>query len=243
MKNINLYAFGRCTVNGAWDFDRSRVLNRLYYVNSGCAVIHNGTNEYQLTVGKFYIIPQCKAFHPIDATDFDHTYFDFYSSKIFCPNKIIEFDGDVLRASSFFEHINSFVNNNENIKPIMEEYLSGFLSLIESKYKELYYISESSLTYALNIIPEEYASITTDSLAKRVNLNKSYFIRLFSSAMGLSPMKYIRAVRVSHGKELIQNGESISNAAELCGYSSPSAFYNAVKSELGVSPSDFKNKH
>lgn len=239
MKNINLYAFGRCTVNGAWDFDHSRILNRLYYVNSGCAVIHNGTNEYQLTDKHFYIIPQCKAFHPVDATDFDHTYFDFYSSKIFRPDKIMEFDGAVLRASSFFEHVNSFIKSKENVKPAAEQYLSGFLSLIESEYKELYYISESSLTNALNVIHDEYATITTDALAKRVNLNKSYFIRLFSSAMGISPMKYIRAVRVSHGKELIKRGESVSTAAEMCGYSSPSAFYNAVKAELGVSPSEF----
>lgn len=241
MKNINLYAFGRCTVNGAWDFDRSRVLNRLYYVNSGCAVIHNGTNEYRLTVGKFYIIPQCKAFHPVDATDFDHTYFDFYSSKIFNPDKIIEFDGSLLCASSFFEHINALILKEENINHIMEEYLSGFLSLIEHEYKELYFVSESSVTFALNIIHNEYTTITTNTLAKKVNLNKSYFIRLFSSTMGISPMKYIRSVKVSHGKELIKSGESISKAAELCGYSSPTAFYNAIKAELGASPSDFKN--
>ncbi len=243
MKNINLYTFGRCTVNGAWDFDRSRILNRLYYVNSGSAIIHNGINEHRLTAGNFYIIPQCKTFRPVNANEFDHTYFDFYSSKVFHPNKIVEFDGSVICASSFFEHLNSFIRTKENIKPIAEQYLSGFLSLIESEYKELYFISESSLTCALNIIHDEYASITTDTLAKRVNINKSYFIRLFSSAMGISPMKYIRAVKVSRGKELIQNGESISMAAELCGYSSPTAFYNAVKAELGISPSDFKNNH
>lgn len=241
MKDINLYTCGRCTVNGKWDFDRSRILNRLYYVNSGSAVIHNGTDEYRLTNGNFYIIPQCKSFQPIDSKDFDHTYFDFYSSRIFRSDRIAEFGGDVLCASSFFEHINPIINN-KNIKPIMEQYLSGFMALIEAKYKELHFVSESSVTYALNIIHSEYADITTDTLAKRINLNKSYFIRLFSSTMGITPMKYIRAVKVSHGKKLIQNGESITRAAELCGYSSPAAFYNAVKSELGISPIDFKKR-
>ena len=242
MNNINLYTYGRSTVEGQWNIDKSRIVNRLYYVNSGTATVLNGTSEHTLTAGNFYIIPQCKEFQPIDAIGFDHTYFDFYSARVFRPDRIISFSGSKFSASAFFEHINSLLDSKprESIKSVMEQYLSGFMSLIESECKELYFISESSLTYAVSLIHSEYQNITTSSLAKKLNLNKSYFIRLFSSSMGMSPMKYIRAVKVAHGKELMRNGKSVSDAAELCGYSSPSAFYNAVKEELGVPPSKLK---
>lgn len=239
MKELSLYTCGRCVVNGQWQIDSSRILNRLYYVNSGSATIFNGISEHRLTSGRFYIIPQCKSFQPIEAVGFDHTYFDFYSSRIFRPNKIIDLEGSILDASSFFKHVNSFINK-ENGKTIAEHYLSGFLALIEAEYDSLYYISDSSITRALNLIHSEYKSVTTKDLAKMLNLNESYFIRLFTSTMGTSPMKYIRAVKVAHAKEFIRNGESITKTAELCGYASPASFYNAVKSELGISPSEFK---
>ena len=55
-------------------------------------------------------------------------------------------------------------------------------------------------------------------------------------------MKYIRTVRVFRGKEIIEQGASVDEAAAKCGYSSPSAFYNAVMAELHISPSAFKKK-
>ena len=42
MKEVELYAFGRTTVEGQWEIDQSRIVNRLYHVNRGSAVILNG---------------------------------------------------------------------------------------------------------------------------------------------------------------------------------------------------------
>ena len=78
MNQISLYTYGRYTANDAWYIDYSRVVNRLYYVNSGTAQILNSSEKYTLTAGKIYIIPQCRIFRPLGAEEFDHTYFDFY---------------------------------------------------------------------------------------------------------------------------------------------------------------------
>jgi AraC-like DNA-binding protein len=102
------------------------------------------------------------------------------------------------------------------------------------------YIPNPLITKAINIIQSEFSSISTKTIAEKLNVDESHLIRLFSSVMGISPMKYIRALRISHGRKLIENGHSISEAAEMCGYSSPSSFYNAVKSELGITPSEMK---
>jgi AraC-like DNA-binding protein len=53
-------------------------------------------------------------------------------------------------------------------------------------------------------------------------------------------MKYIRACRVSYGKQLLQNGATVEEAAEKCGYSSAASFYNATTAEFNISPSKLR---
>ena len=242
MIRSSIISCGRCTVEGRWSIDRNRTFNRLYYVNSGSAVILNGKDEHTLTAGKVYLIPRCKTFEPLNADGFDHTFFDFYSSLVLRPDKIIELDGSDIYATAFFEYIDRILAGGLGSKLVqpLELFLSGFLSMIEAEHGELLYVTSPSLTTALDIIHSEYHCVTTERLAKRLSLEKSYFIRTFSAAMGISPMKYIRSVRVAQGKLLIQNGASIAEAAERCGYSSPSAFYNATVAELGISPSSMR---
>lgn len=244
MKETDLYAFGRSTVQGRWEIDRNRIVNRLYHVNAGIAAIRSGAKEYRLTAGKTYMIPQCKNFSPVYAENFDHTYFDFYTARILNPENIIEIGADVPCANAFFTYVNGLIEQhpNKEIHHAMEQFLSGFLAWLNDTYAPLPFVSDAALTEAIRMIHREYPSITTGLLAKKLNLNESYFIRLFSSAMGISPMKYIRAIRVSHGKSLIQNGMSVTEATEQCGYSSPPAFYNAMKAELGIAPSEIRKK-
>jgi AraC-like DNA-binding protein len=242
MQDIHLYAYGRSTVNGFWQIDPSRIVSRLYFVNAGEAKIVSASREYKLTQGSAYIIPQSKSFRPVDSVGFDHTYFDFYSTRILRPDRIVSVSGDVLGAASFFSHINAVIEADaaQSALPAMRALLAGFIRLIEAMHTEDLYIASPYVMQAVNRIHSDYPSVTTKALAAELNLNESYFIRLFTENMGLSPMKYIRTVRVFRGKELIEGGAGVDEAAAKCGYSSPSAFYNAVMAELHLSPSAFK---
>lgn len=242
MQNINLYAYGRATVNNAWPAMHGFIVNRLYYVNSGSALIHNANREHTLIKGKIYIIPQCHNFKPVDAFSFDHTFFDYYSLRALDPNEIVEIDAFSFALDRFFDYINTLIEQDpeQNNHKAIEQLLTGILSVIDRQYTPLPYITNTTVMRAIDIIYENYADITTKVLAQRLNINESHFIRLFHSAMGISPMKYIRACRVLNGKELLYSGVSVAEAAEICGYSSPSAFYKAVKTCLYKSPSELK---
>ena len=244
MKNITLYGYGRSIVDSAWKVNKSKIVNRLYYVNSGNAVITTENAEHRLYSGKIYIIPQSKTFKPLHAESFDHTYFDFFSSMLMVHNQLIEFDASLLSSNAFFEYINRLLMNDKEHVSIekMELLLSAFLELIKSVVP-IQYINNSIVTSAIDIIHGNYSDISSKQLAKYLNINESYFIRTFTETMGISPMKYIRAVRVAYAKELILNGDSITAAAEKCGYSSPTALYNATRSELDLSPSELKFKY
>lgn len=241
MEKIRLYAYGKSTENGAWYIDKSRIVNRLYYVNSGKAVISFAHKEHTLVGGKLYIIPQCNDFFTVEAKDFDHTFFDFYNSQILRCDKILEFDKNDLNAEALFNYLNFLIASdpNKQLYDSVKYFLYGFLNLLEKSYP-IPYIINSYITDAVNLIHGECFSLSTKQLAKKLNLNESYFIRMFSSVMGITPMKYIRACRVSYGKQLLQNGATVEETAEKCGYSSAAAFYNATTAELNISPSKLK---
>ena len=92
MKSIRLFCYGRKTVSGAWQINPDRIVNRLYYINAGTAVISYAQREYTLHSGQIYIIPQNYDFRTVNATAFDHTYFDFYHSQILRHDTLLAFD-------------------------------------------------------------------------------------------------------------------------------------------------------
>lgn len=239
---VRLYTYGRQTMKGAWTINRSRIVNRLYYVNSGSAFISNGTQKFELRPGSIYIFPQCSNFDPIDAFAFDHTFFDFYSSHILRYDSFTEINTSSLSIDGFFSYINSVIASDKERACLnaLENLLVGLLSTIDSLHFPLPYVSNTAVACAVEEIHKNYADITTASLAHKLNLNESYFIRLFGAAMGTSPSKYIRDCRVLYGKELLLGGNSVAEVAEACGYNSATAFYKAVKSAFGVSPSELK---
>ena len=233
MSKIKLYTFGRKITNGAWQINKNRVVNRLYYVNSGTAVIHNAAGEFTLSEKRFYIIPQCFNFKPVAATDFDHTFFDYYSTAVLHPDKIYEFSADFCQGAHFFNYVNALIKNEDKslISEGVEKLLSGFLSVLTSSGANLALVENSAVVRAVEIINNSYDLVSSKALADELHLNESYFIRLFHKTMGVSPMKYARASRILYAKELLSSGMSAAQAAEKCGYTSVMAFYRAVRRE------------
>ena len=245
MNNVKLHSYGRKKVNGRWEIDVKRSLNRLYYVNSGTATVQTALYRHTLTEGRLYLIPECRSYSPVDSFDFDHTYFDFYSSRILSPDSIIEISDKLAEGEAFFTFVNRMLelipDRSAQIKA-MERHLCGFLSTIDTDDAPLPYVTNSFVTRAVDAIHRSCATVSTESLALERRINESYFIRIFRAAMGISPGKYIRACRAMYGKELLECGHSVNEASELCGYSSPSAFFKAIKTELHTTPSSIKLK-
>lgn len=244
MSNALLYAFGRRMTNGAWFIDRSRIVNRLYFVNRGRAVVRIGGKEWELREGYFYILPRSDGFTPVSSENFDHTYFDYYSPRILRADQITEEALERHGAAHFLSFINALIATEEEqtLHQTMQPFLEAFLSYASSTFLADRYIKNEAIASAVSYIHESFATVTTRELAERAHLNESYFIRLFRACTGLSPLAYVRARRVLHGKHLLSMGASVEAAAEACGYGSPSAFYKAVRAETKKAPSSLKEK-
>ena len=61
--------------------------------------------------------------------------------------------------------------------------------------------------------------------------------------MGMSFSEYLRTVRIKHAVMLFEHGlDSVKNVALLSGFSDPLYFSSVFKSEVGISPSEYRKK-
>lgn len=101
------------------------------------------------------------------------------------------------------------------------------------------------ISSVISFIDENYASVTgVEELALSVPVNKSYLIRAFKKETGITPGRYLTAVRISHAKRFLTNhGLTLEMVAGLCGFSSADYFCRIYKKETGETPASFKRRN
>lgn len=97
---------------------------------------------------------------------------------------------------------------------------------------------------ALALIHSRFAdSITVSMLASASGLSGSQFSRLFSQALGVAPMAYLRDVRLNRARELLESSaQTINDIATAVGYASHHYFSRDFRANVGLSPTEFRNR-
>jgi len=95
---------------------------------------------------------------------------------------------------------------------------------------------------AKKYIEENYTNISDlKVLAKEVELNPTYLLRLFKQHIGYTPTQYMWMLRAEKGVHLLTNsGLMISEVAYQCGFKTPFHFTNHIKKHYGCSPSELR---
>lgn len=78
-----------------------------------------------------------------------------------------------------------------------------------------------------------------DWLAQRAGMSRAVFDRQFKAATLLSPLQYIKALRLSEASMLIARGEGIGDAATAVGYHNSSQFSREFRRKFGTSPREW----
>jgi len=104
------------------------------------------------------------------------------------------------------------------------------------------YLTEGILPESIKYINEHYPEdISIKDLAEIEHYNESYYCEWFKRKTNLSPMEYIKKLRVEKAKELLKGTDySILQIAEQVGYSFNSSFSRIFKEMEGTAPATFR---
>jgi len=85
--------------------------------------------------------------------------------------------------------------------------------------------------------------ITLEELAAVSNLSKSHFTKVFSESMKLTPMEYLKTIRLQNAKKmLLSNRLSVTQVTQQCGFNSSSYFTKTFKEAFNETPKEFAKR-
>ncbi|MFF1626205.1 helix-turn-helix domain-containing protein [Streptomyces sp. NPDC058272] len=101
---------------------------------------------------------------------------------------------------------------------------------------------DTAVERAIECIRERYGEpLTLTEIAESALLSRFYFTRLFKEETGLTPGRFLAAVRIYQAKRLIESTSmSITEISFAVGYNSLGSFTNSFTASVGVSPSRFR---
>lgn len=89
----------------------------------------------------------------------------------------------------------------------------------------------------------ENSELTIDAFAGHLMMSRTIFYRKLKSIIGLTPVDFIREIRIKRAVQLIDSGEyNFSQIAYMTGFNDPKYFSKSFKKVMGVTPSEYKEK-
>ncbi|MEV0774234.1 helix-turn-helix transcriptional regulator [Streptomyces sp. NPDC050433] len=83
--------------------------------------------------------------------------------------------------------------------------------------------------------------LTIDDMADTAGFSKFHFTRGFTNVTGVSPRRFLRAIRFQEAKRLLMESElNIAEISHAVGYSSVGTFSSCFKSCTGITPSTYR---
>ena len=94
---------------------------------------------------------------------------------------------------------------------------------------------------AVEFISQNYnKNITNDMLAEAAGMSTVYFRKLFTAAMGISPIAYTKQLRIEKAKEMLKSDYgTLSDIAQSLGYANLYDLSRDFKKHTGIAPSRY----
>jgi AraC family transcriptional regulator len=86
--------------------------------------------------------------------------------------------------------------------------------------------------------------LTVDDLAREAMFSKFHFTRLFTRATGLSPLRFLSAMRLEEAKRLLlTTALTVTEISYRVGYNSVGTFTSRFAASVGAAPTTFRRLH
>ncbi|MGT2784622.1 AraC family transcriptional regulator [Streptococcus merionis] len=137
---------------------------------------------------------------------------------------------------------------NDFSDKMIEHYLSILmyhLARTLSQVNQEAILAKSNDPYAklLDLIEQEFATLTLAQAADKLNFNKNYLSNLVKTRSGQTFTQLLHQKRLSHAKLLITSTElPIQEIAQMTGFSNRTFFYQKYQETYGCKPADSRKK-
>jgi AraC-like DNA-binding protein len=101
---------------------------------------------------------------------------------------------------------------------------------------------ESAVERVIHAMRERLGEqITIDDMARTAMFSKFHFSRIFLRVTGISPGRFLSALRLQEAKRLLLTSTaSVADISHLVGYNSIGTFSSRFRASVGVSPSEYR---
>lgn len=124
----------------------------------------------------------------------------------------------------------------------VDEYIMIILNEIIEKIKVLNTGSQHQIIIKiLDYIGKHYdKDFGLNEMADMVSMNPNYLSNLFKDEVGTSFVKYLTQIRIEKAKQLLLDGEKITNVSKLVGFNNYRYFCEIFKRYEAITPSEYK---
>lgn len=217
----------------------------LTYRHSGKVFISDEKNALVCESGGVTFMPRGVAYNTevIEDTDITAVHFNLVGANMPESPIVIPSVNNTLRA--IFSSLEATIGDSS--AHFLQ--MSILYELFHELNKNHGSLSEKSashkITRAKEIIEKRFCEplFSIDSLADEIGVSTAYLRRVFRSAYGISPIKYLKDMRIKMAMHLLLTESfSVVKVGELCGYSSTSYFIQDFHKLAGESPAQYRNR-
>lgn len=153
------------------------------------------------------------------------------------------------KIENSIQRLLDLTNNEMDIKVLSNSFIREiYYEILKSpqgyilRNNALHHIKAHQMIPIIKYLEKNFKNdITIQEIAKFASMSISSLHENFKKATSLSPMQYIKQLRLHNAHALLLDGYNASNAAFKSGYSSSAQFSREFKRLFGYSPSDLKN--
>ena len=104
--------------------------------------------------------------------------------------------------------------------------------------------SPTILVKIVNYIHSNFATTRTlEQICSHFGISRSQLTRLFTTHIGITPYAYLQNFKLSHAKQRLSQGASVTEACFESGFSDYSNFIQLFRKTVGISPLTYKKQH
>ena len=105
--------------------------------------------------------------------------------------------------------------------------------------------SNDILRKIISYVNEHYTEkLSLEEVANQVGFSREYFCRFFKQHMGITFLRYLNEVRISHaGRILMNTDKSISEVMQESGFTNQTIFNRLFKEIYGMTPRQARNSY